>query len=598
VTRLIRALIRPYRWGLALVFCAMLLESLMGLAAPWPLKVILDNVAGAHHLHGWLAHFVGFIPNGAGKRQIALWAGIATVLIAAIGAAASYLDNYFSESVAQSVAHDLRLATYHHLQRLSLSYYDKHQVSTSLSTLTTDIGTIQDFASSGTLSIAIDLLSVAGMLVLMFWLSWNFALVAACVAPFLLWFVSRFRKAVKKATKQVRQNEAEIVAVEMQGLQSQRVVEAFGTQELEENRLRRVSRTAVESALQARRIKSSVSPMVTVTVAMCTAFVLWRGADLVLSGAMTAGILTVFLSYFARFFKPVQDLAKLTNSIAQTAVAAERIQSILQTGEIIPERPSARVPRFLRGEITFDHVAFSYDSDPAVLRDVNFRIEPGQFVGIVGPTGSGKSTIVSLIPRFYDPTAGRILIDGVDVRDYQLRGLRQQFAFVLQDTVLFRETVRENIAYGRPDATAGEILEAARLANAHEFIARMPAGYDTIVGERGITLSGGQRQRLGIARALVRNSPMLILDEPTSALDIEAEERVMEALERLMKDRTTIMIAHRLAALRSADKIIVLKDGVVAEQGTHGHLLSLGGTYAGLHRAQDENGDAEAVQTT
>jgi subfamily B ATP-binding cassette protein MsbA len=310
---------------------------------------------------------------------------------------------------------------------------------------------------------------------------------------------------------------------------------------------------------------------------------------------MTAGILTVFLSYLAKFFKPVQDLAKMTNTIAQTAVAAERIEAILETDEIIPERPNARIPKSLRGEIIFDHVAFGYDSEAPVLRNVSFRIEPGQFVGIVGPTGSGKSTIISLIPRFYDPTAGRVLIDGVDSRDYQLQGLRRQFGFVLQDTVLFRGTVGENIAYGRPDATADQIVEAAQLANAHEFIERMPYGYSTMIGERGMTLSGGQRQRLGIARALIRNSPVLILDEPTAALDTEAEHRVIEALERLMKGRTVVMIAHRLATLRAADKVIVLKDGFVVEEGAHDHLLSLEGVYAELHKAQEEASSIEAA---
>lgn len=583
--RLIGNLIRPFRWSLVLIFSAMIVETLMSLAGPWPLKVILDNVVGTRHLPPWLSHALASLP-GTGKMQIALWAGAGAIVIATIGAGASYLDSYFSESVAQGVAHDLRMRTYHHLQRLSLAYYDKHQVSASLSTLTTDIQTIQDFASSGTLSVVVDILSLFGMLFLMFWINWNFALVTASLAPFLLWFASRFKKTVKDATKKVRLNQAGIVAVEMQGLQSQRVVEAFGTQELEEARLAKVSQATAQSALQARRIKSSLSPIVTITVAVCTAFVLWRGAGLVLTGAMTAGVLTVFLSYLARFFKPVQDLAKMTNSIAQTTVAAERIQAILETDEIIPERPGARVPKAVRGEITFDHVSFRYDSETPVLRDVSFGINPGQFVGIVGPTGSGKSTIVSLIPRFYDPNAGRVMIDGVDVRDYQLQGLRQQFGFVLQDTVLFRGTVRDNIAYGRPDATAAEIVRAAQLANAHEFIERMPDGYETIVGERGMTLSGGQRQRLGIARALIRNSPVLILDEPTAALDVEAEQRVIEALERLMKGRTVVMIAHRLATLRDADKVIVVENGVVVEEGSHDRLLSLGGSYARLHRAQ------------
>jgi subfamily B ATP-binding cassette protein MsbA len=384
----------------------------------------------------------------------------------------------------------------------------------------------------------------------------------------------------------MRSNQSEMVAVEMFALESQRVVEAFGAQELEESRLNQVSRATVQSALRTRKIKVSMSPAVAVTVAASTAFVLWRGAELVVAGAMTAGDLTVFLSYMSRFFKPVQDLAKMTNAVTQVAVAVERVQAILETDEVIPELPNARPAKFSHGEIAFEHVAFEYVTGSPVLTDVSFRILPGQFVGVVGPTGSGKSTVASLVPRFYDPTGGAIAIDGVDVREFELQGLRQHFGFVLQDTVLFRGTVAENISYGRPAASAREIVEAAQLANAHEFIKRMPQGYQTMVGERGLTLSGGQRQRIGIARAFVRNSPVLILDEPTAALDFEAERHVLEGLMRLMQGRTVIMIAHRLATLQAADKIIVLKNGVVAEEGSHQTLLSLGGIYAGLHKAQ------------
>src|SRR5258708_2387953 len=264
----------------------------------------------------------------------------------------------------------------------------------------------------------------------------------------------------------------------------------------------------------------------------------------------------------------------------------ERVCGILDIDMTIPERPNARDPGKLAGAIKFDHVAFAYDPAAPVLRDVSFSIDAGQFVGIVGTTGGGKSTVVSLIPRFYDPTSGAVLIDGVDVRDYKLQGLRNQIAFVLQDTLLLRGTVRENIAYGRPDATLDDVVEAAKLAQAHEFIARMPNGYDTPVGERGVTLSGGERQRIGIARAIIRNSPILILDEPTAALDSQSERLVMEALERLMKGRTVITIAHRLSTIRDADKIIVLKDGRVAEQGAHDELLAAGGVNADLNRIQ------------
>ena len=554
----------------------------MSLAAPWPVKVVLDNVVDSRRLPAWVTRLL----PAAAVGRIALWAGIFTVVIAALGAAASYLDSFRSESVAQSVAHDLRMRTYHHLQRLSLSYYDKHQVSGSLSTLTTDIATVQDFASSGILAIVIDLLSVAGMFTFMTWLNWQFTLIAAAVAPLLLLLVYRFKRAVKQATKEVRRDQAEIVAVEVYGLQSQRVIEAFGTQDAEEARLGKASRAAVQSALEARRIKSSLAPAVALPVACCTAFVLWRGAGLVTAGAMTAGGLIVFLTYLSRFFKPVQDLAKMTNSIAQTSVATERIRAILDTDDVIRERPNARVPGKLRGEIAFDRVVFGYEADASVLRGVSFQLKLGEFAGIVGPTGSGKSTIASLIPRFYDVTGGAVRIDGVDVRDYQLHGLREEFAFVLQDTVLFRGTVRENIAYGRPNAAGEEILRAARLANADEFIQKMPQGYETVIGERGLTLSGGQRQRLGIARAIIRNSPILILDEPTAALDLEAEERVMEALERLMEGRTVIMIAHRLNTLRRANKVIVLQDGRVAEEGSPEHLLEAGGVYARLLQEQ------------
>jgi ABC-type multidrug transport system fused ATPase/permease subunit len=270
----------------------------------------------------------------------------------------------------------------------------------------------------------------------------------------------------------------------------------------------------------------------------------------------------------------------------------ERVRAILDADAIIPDRPDGIEPETLRGEIEFEHVSFGYDAACPVLRDVNFTIKPGQLVGFVGPTGSGKSTVVSLIPRFYDGDSGSIKIDGVDVRDYKLHELRKHIGFVLQETVLFRGTIRDNIAYGHPRATEDEIVQAAKLANAHEFITRMPHGYDSAVGERGLTLSGGQRQRIGIARAIIRDNPILILDEPTAALDTESEQLVVEALERLMKGRTVITIAHRLSTIRDADDIIVLKDGAVAENGTHEQLLALNGVYAGLHRIQYEESSA------
>jgi ABC-type multidrug transport system fused ATPase/permease subunit len=541
-------------------------------------------------MDGWLRPML----THGHRVHLAVLAAVAVVIIAVFNALASYLANYFTESVGQWVANDLRMRTYHHLQYLSLRYYDTHQSGVLLSTITADVLTIQNFASSATLGIVVDMITILGMLVIMFFLNWDFTLIAVAVTPLLLLLASRFKKAVKKSTHEVRKQQSNIVAVVQQDLESIRVVKAFGRQELEQETLQAVSNATVAAALKARQVKALLSPIVSIIVAFCIGFVLWRGSLLILAGWMTAGELTVFLSYLGSFFKPVKDLASMNNSIAQTAVAVERIRTILDADAILPEKPDAR-EQPIQGEIVFDHVAFAYDESCPVLRDVSFIVKPGQMIGVVGPTGGGKSTIMSLIPRFYDPGAGKVLVDGIDVRDYRLQSLRNQIGYVLQETVLFRGTVRDNIAYGRVGATDEEIVEAAKLANADEFISRMPNGYQSFVGDRGDTLSGGQRQRIGIARAIIRNNPILILDEPTAALDTESERLVIEALERLMKGRTVLTIAHRLSTIRDADKIIVLKGGVVAEQGTHDQLLALGGTYAELYSVQFDTAAAKAA---
>ena len=584
--RLVVELLRPYRGWLAIVFVAMLVEIAMGLAAPWPLKLVIDDALGNHHLPHWLnwAHeYAGF---GKHTLGVALFAGVATLVIALIGAIASYVDNYYTTSVGQWVANDLRLRIYEHLHRLSLRYYDHAKTGALVSTITNDVSTIQDFASSSTLDIVVDLLTILFMVGLMFWLDWDFTLIAVVFAPLLLLFIFHFKKALKEATHAVRARQSDVLSIVQSGLGSIRITKAFGRQDLELAHLEAASLATVDAALRARKIKSMMSPVVSIVVAFCTAIVLWKGTSLIVAGSMTAGALTVYLAYLKSFFKPVKDLASMTSTIAQTTVALERIETILSSDEVIKERLTPLDPGRVKGAVSFDGVSFGYDKDSPVLHDVSFKIEPGQVVGIVGPTGSGKSTVLSLLPRFYDPAQGRVLIDGMDIADYKLSALRAQIGFVLQDTVLFRGTVRENIAYGRPEASDDEIVAAAKVANAHDFISRMPLGYDSTIGERGETLSGGQRQRIAIARAVVRNSPILVLDEPTAALDTESERLVIEALRRLMKGRTVIMIAHRLGTLIDADKIIVLKDGAVAEEGSHLALMGRGGIYAELQRIQ------------
>ena len=593
--RFIGGLIRPYRGTLAIIFVAMLIETFMSLAAPWPLKIILDNVVGDHKIAPWLHGLLGDTLEVGNRLHTAFVAACLYIFISALGALASYIENYYTESAGQWVAHDLRMRMYNHLQRLSLGYYNTHQTGPILSTITSDISTIQSFASSSTLDILVDMLTIVSMLGLMFWLNWDFTLIALAVTPFLLFFVSRFKKAVKDATHEVRKEQSQIVAVVQQGLESMQVVKAFGQEKTEEEMLKTVSEATVTAALKARSVKALLSPVVTIVVAICTAIVLWRGAALILAGTMTVGSLTVYLAYLSRFFKPVKDLATTTNAIAQVTVGVERVCSILDTDTVIPDPPDGLDPETLKGEIEFRNVAFGYNPETPILTDVSFHIQPGEFVGIVGPTGSGKSTVVSLIPRFYDADSGSVLVDGKDVRDYRIKPLRDQIGYVLQDTVLFHGTILENIAFGNPHATKDEIIAAAKLANADEFISRMPMGYDTLVGERGSTLSGGQRQRIGIARVMVRNNPILLLDEPTAALDSESEKLVIDALEKLMKGKTVIAIAHRLTTIRDADQIIVLAGGVVAESGSHDQLLKLGGIYADLYRTQFDVGAEKPV---
>ncbi len=596
LTRLVLQLVRPYRGWLVIVFIAMLVEIAMSLAAPWPLKLVLDDALVHHKLPSWLAwaHDYGIGRNTLG---VALFAGLSTLLIAIIAAIATYVDNYYTTSIGQWVANDLRVRMWEHLHRLSLRFYDSAKTGALMSTISSDVSTVQSFASASTLGIVVDLVTIVFLLGLMLWLDWDFTLIAIGVTPFLLLFVVRFKKAVKEVTRVVRARQSEVVAVVQEGLGSIRAVKAFGRQDLEVAHMEAASHATVEAALKARQVKSLLSPVVSVVVALCTGIVLWRGTSLIVAGTMTAGALTVYLAYLTKFFKPVKDLASMASVIAQTTVALERIQKILSADDIIPERADATDLGRAKGAITVDHVAFGYGDEAEVLRDVSFKIEPGQVVGVVGPTGCGKSTVLSLIPRFYDPKSGRVLIDGTDVTTYKLAALRAQVGFVLQETVLFRGTIRENIAYGRPGASDEEVIAAAKVANADEFISRMPHGYDSVVGERGDTLSGGQRQRIGIARAVIRDSPIMILDEPTAALDTESERLVIEGLERLMKGRTVIMIAHRLSTIRDADKIIVLKDGVVAEEGTNDELIARGGVYAELHRIQYEAPPAHAGGT-
>jgi subfamily B ATP-binding cassette protein MsbA len=576
-------LVRPYRKWLLIVVVAMLVETAMSLAAPWPLTIVLDSVLDNQPVPAAFAWLISPDSGSLTKLNLAV---VATVVIALLQAGSAYLNAYFTVSIGQWIAHDLRHSMYAHLQRLSMSYYDKQQIGPLISTITDDINAVQDFASTSLLDLVIDSLTIIGMLTVMFMLNWRFTLVALALTPLLAVFVYRLRSVVKRATHDVRRRQSEIVTIVQEGLGAIRVVKAFAQGAFERARLDAKSIESVEAALYARRVRSLMGPVVTGLVAIGTAAVLWFGAREVMSGGMTAGALVVFLAYLSKLFRPIQDVARASTNIAQATVGLERIKAVLDSDDRLPRAASPVTLEQVSGRVEFRQVTFGYDPARPVLVDLSFVIEPGQTVGVVGSSGSGKSTLVSLIPRFYDPQSGVIAIDDVDVREVTIRSLRKHIGFVLQETQLFHAPVWQNIAYGAPEATRDDIIRAAELAQAHTFIEALPLGYDTVVGQGGLPLSGGQRQRLGIARAMVRNASILILDEPSSGLDTESERMVFEGLRRLMKGKTTFVIAHRLATVRNADVILVLDKGHLVERGTHGELITRDGVYAELQRNQ------------
>jgi ATP-binding cassette subfamily B protein len=571
---------RQYRGLMATSLFALLAEIGLRLLEPWPLKLVFDRVIDANGRDR-----LSFLPKLDGLEPMTLLAlaALGVVVITGLRALASYWQTVGFAQIGNRVLRKIRARLYRHVQYLSLSFHSGARTGDLVVRVISDVGMLQDVIVSALLPLVARGLVIIGMVILMFCLNWRLALIALAVFP-LFWLRSwQLGHRIRELAQKQRRQEGAMAATAAESINAIKTVQALSLEEKFAGTFATDSEKSLKEDVKGKRLAASLERSVDVMVALATALVLWAGTRLVLSNAITAGDLLVFLAYLKSAYRPVQDFAKYTTRIAKAAAAAERVIDLLERVPEVRDTPDSVPAPVLRGHVRFERVSFAYEPNRPVLENIDLEAPPGRHIAIVGPSGSGKSTLVSLVLRLYDPQHGRVLIDGEDIRHFTLESLRAQVSVVLQDNVLFAASIRENIAFGGRDVTAQAVEQAARLANAHDFINALPGGYETVVGERGATLSHGQRQRIAIARAAVRRAPILILDEPTTGLDRNNERAVLEALERLNQGCTTFFITHDLTQAARADLILYVEGGHIAERGTHEELLQAQGRYRALH---------------
>jgi len=564
--------LRPYRGKLALAGVFLLLSVLMHLARPWPLKFIFDRVLlGA---------------PGSDRTKTLLLACAGFLLVAVLYGVAEYFHTILAAGAGQSAVYRLRNQLYAHIQRLSLSFHSRTKSGDLLSRLTNEVNQLRDFLSDSLLQLVSESLFVAGMITVMFLMDWRLTLAGLLLFPLLAVSIRHFSGRIRRLTRKRLQREGQVASLFNETLAAIEAVHLFSGEAQEARRFEEENRRSFKADLKALRSQSKLLRVVEVVTAIGTCCVLWWGARRVLAGALTPGDLLVFIAYLKNLHKPVRRIAQLAVQSSKALASAERVAQILRTEPEIRDAPDAIAAPPLRGAVEFRNVTFAYQPPRLALDGIYFRVEPGQTVAITGPSGAGKSTLASLLPRLYDPLHGAVLIDGVDIRRYTLASLRDQISVVPQNPILFGSTIRENIAYGDPDADDKAIHLAARLARADEFIEQLPHGYDTVLGERGATLSGGQRQRIAIARALLRDAPIVLLDEPMTGLDLPSERLILEALRNLLQNKTAFLIAHRLTTILESDLVVVLDAGRVVEIGLPHQLYQANGYFRKLAELQ------------
>ncbi len=559
---------KPYIPRFLLAVVCIVLAAAANLYVPWVVKDVIDEVLAERNLLMLNSIAIGIV-------VVFFFRGIFF-----------YGQTYLMSYIAQKIIIDIREVLYRHLQKLSLAYYEKRKTGTIMSYITNDVAALQTALVDSMVELVTEGAILIGSLGTMFYLHWKLSLLTLVTMPIIAQAMKIFGKRLKQTSFIMQERIADITSVLQEAISSVRVVKSFVREDYEIERFKKENYSNFSAQMKNTQIMATLTPVVEFLAAIGVMVIIWYGGLEVINGNLTAGALMAFLIYAVNLANPIKRLSRVFGNIQKAMAAAERVFEVLDTVPEIADKPNAKPLATIDGKVSFKNVSFSYKEGETALDDISLEVNAGQMVAIVGPSGAGKTTIANLLPRFYDPTAGAILVDDTDIRDITMHSLREQIGIVPQETVLFNGTVYENILYGDLNASKEEVIDATKAANAHDFVSAMPDGYQTQIGERGSSLSGGQRQRLAIARAILKNPRILILDEATSALDTESEKLVQAALDKLMIGRTSFVIAHRLSTVLKANMILVMEKGKIVERGTHEELLALGGLYSSLYQIQ------------